>query len=217
MRGCLTLPFRLLGLALLVLAGYAAWTYRREIRRQVHHWTAETPASRRGPGAAAPRADAGPILRRLDRLRAGADSVVLSAVDLAVLGTHYAGRMVPGAVDSVEVRLDRDDVEIRARVDTRKVPVSLGPLSGVMRDHEYVQTGGRLIFRREGMAEWDLERVRVRGLPVPMGFVSDQIRRVAPRATGGSIPIKLPPGVTGLRVTEAGVTLYGRSPAGGTR
>jgi hypothetical protein len=215
-RGCLSLPFRLVGLALLVLAGYAAWTYRREIRRQIHQWTAESPTPK-AAGAPAPVVDPREVTRRLDALQAGADSVVLSPADLAALGTALAGKVVPQAVDSVEVRLDRDDVEIRARVDTRKVPVSLGPLSGVVRDHEYLEAGGRLVFRRAGVAEWEIERVRIRGVPVPKAFVEEQIRRFAPRFGGTAVPVTLPRAVTGLRVTDRGVTLYGRSSRGGAQ
>ena len=215
MRGCLSLPFRLLGLALLMLAGYAAWTYRHEIRRQIHRWTAESPAPKAsGP---IPVADPRVVTRRLEALQAGADSVVLSAGDLATLATALAAKVVPQAVDSVEVRLDRDDVEIRARVDTRKVPVSLGPLSGVVRDHEFVEAGGRLVFRRAGLAEWEIERVRIRGVPVPKSFVDEQIRRFAPRFGGTAVPVVLPSAATGLRVTDRGVTLYGRSRPGGAQ
>ena len=166
MRGCLSLPFRLLTLALLVFAGYIGWTYRGEIRRRVHSWTAD-PSS---PPASHPRAsrpaDTRATMQKIDALRTGADSVVLSPADLAGLAAELAGRVAPGAVDSVEVRLDRDDIEVRARVDTHKIPVSLGPLSGVMRDHEYLEAGGHLEYRRGGLAEWQVERVRVRGAAV---------------------------------------------------
>jgi hypothetical protein len=119
--------------------------------------------------------------------------------------------MVPGAVDSVEVRLDRDELEIRGRVDTHKMPVSLGPVSSVVRDHEYIEAGGRLMYRRAGLAEWEVERVRIRGLPVPLSLVEAQIRRFAPRSGGSVIPITLPAGATGLRVMPEGLTLYGRT------
>jgi len=216
-KGCLSLPFRLLGLALVVLAGYAAWSYRREIRRQIHRWTAESPAPAPAAGPA-PVANGRAVLRRLDSLRtAGADSVVLTAGELASLAVELAGRVVPQAVDSVEIRLAGDDIELRARVDTHKVPVSLGPLSSVVRDHEYVEAGGRLIYRRPGLAEWEVKRVRVRGVPVPMSFIDEQIRRFAPRAGGSVVPVILPSEVTGLRVMPGGVTLYGRSRPGGGR
>ena len=170
----------------------------------------------RSPVARSIPPDASAVHRRIDALRAGgADSVVLSADDLASLAAQLAAKVVPQAVDSVEIRLERDDIEIRARVDTRKVPVSLGPLTTVVRDHEYVEAGGRLMFRRAGLAEWEVERVRVRGVPVPKSFVDEQIRRFAPRAGSSGIPVALPSAVTGLRVTPDGVTLYGRARPGG--
>lgn len=209
MRGCLSLPFRLLGLALLVLAGYVAWSYRREIRRQIHEWTAE-----RGPPEVSGRAvatDAPTILRRLDSLRvAGADSVVLSPAELASLAEGLAARVVPGAVDSVEIRLGRDDIEIRARVDTRKVPITLGPMSAVVRDHEIVEAGGLLVFRRAGRAELEVQRVRVRGLPIPLSLVNGMIRQFGGPAAGGAIPLTLPPDVIGFRVEPEKLTVYGR-------
>jgi hypothetical protein len=209
-RGCIGLPFRLLGLALLALAGYLAWTHRDELRRRIHRWTAESPAPE--VTVRTPPPDAGAVLRRIDALRAGgADSVVLSPGDLASLAASLASRMVPGAVDSVEVRLDRDEIEIRGRVDTHKMPVSLGPVSSVVRDHEYIEAGGRLMYRRVGLAEWEVERVRIRGLPVPLSFVEAQIRRFAPRSGGSVIPITLPAGASGLRVMPEGLTLYGRT------
>ena len=49
MRGCLALPFRILGLILLVALGWLAWSYRDEIRRKVHQWTADdAPATAQG-------------------------------------------------------------------------------------------------------------------------------------------------------------------------
>jgi hypothetical protein len=215
-RGCLSLPFRLLGLALLVLAGYLAWTYRREIRRQIHEWTAERGAPEAtGRAGAAGAPDARTILRRVDSLRgAGADSVVLSPAELASLAEGLAAQMVPGAVDSVTIRLGRDDVEIRARVDTRKVPISFGPISGILRDHEYVEAGGRLVFRRIGQAELEVERVRVRGLPVPRNLIDGMIRQFRGQAAGPVIPLTLSREVTGFRVEPGRLTVYGRGVAG---
>lgn len=212
MRGCLSLPIRLLGLALLALAGYLAWTYRREIRRQIHEWTAER-GSPEATGAAG-AADARTILRRVDSLRrAGADSVVLSPAELASLAEGLAAQMVPGAVDSVTIRLGQDDIEIRARVDTRKVPISFGPISGILRDHEYVEAGGRLVFRRIGRAELEVERVRVRGLPVPRNLIDGMIQQFRGEAAGRVIPLSLSREVTGFRVEPGGLTVYGRGVA----
>ena len=57
-----------------------------------------------------------------------------------ILLAAAAGQFVPGALDSIQVRLERDVVELHARLDTRRVPLSFGPLSGIIRDHNLVAT-----------------------------------------------------------------------------
>jgi len=212
MRGCLSLPFRLAALLLLVLLGYVAWSYRHEIRRKVHEWTAEGgPASSRGMAV---RGGAAPAGRRIDDLLGSrADSVVLSAAEVASLLDSLASVVAPGAVDSVEVTLDQDDLSLRARVDTRAVPVSLGAIGNVVRDHEFVDAGGRIVFRQAGRAEWQLERVRVRGVPLPGEVVQRLVRRFTGTADGNVIGFNLPRTVSGLRVSPSGVTLYGTGAA----
>jgi hypothetical protein len=214
MSGCLTLTLRLAAVALLVLGGFIAWSYRHEIKRQIHSWTAET-----APPSAVGRAQpdlVSPARARMDSLlRARKDSVVLSAAEVASLVAAATAEVLPGAVDSLEVRLDTDDVEIRGRVDTRRIPMSLGPLGGMVREREYVEAGGRLTYRRSGIAEVEIERVRVRGLPVPKTLADQLLRRFTGSAEGGVIEVPIPRSVTGLRVSPSGVTLYGIS--AGTR
>ena len=102
------------------------------------------------------RGGAAPAAHRIDELLGSrADSVVLSAADVASLLDSLASVVAPGAVDSVEVTLDQDDLAVRARVDTRAVPVSLGAIGSVVRDHEFVEAGGRIVFRQAGRAEGD--------------------------------------------------------------
>jgi hypothetical protein len=208
MRGCLALPFRILGLILLVLLCWLAWSYRDEIRRKVHEWTADdAPATAQG---SAVRGQAAPAARRINNLLGSrADSVVLSASEIASLLDSLATLVAPGAVDSVEVTLDQDDLTVRARVDTRAVPVSLGAMGSVVRDHEFVQAGGRVQFRQAGRAEWQVERVRIRGIPVPGEVVERLVRRFTGLTDGNVIGFAVPGTVSGLRVTRSGVTLYG--------
>jgi hypothetical protein len=208
MSGCLTLPFRLAALLVLVLLGFAGWSYRREIRRQIHAWT-EEPAPPPSRGLAEPDR-AVSALRRIESLgRAGKDSVVLTAADVASVVAELASHAMPGGLDSVEAELGQDDLVLRARVDARKLPVSLGPVAGMVREREHVEAGGTLLFRRNGLAEWRVERARVRGLPLPRELVDELFRRMTGNATGGLIAVKLPGAVSGLRISPAGVTLYG--------
>jgi len=160
------------------------------------------------------RGGAAPAARRIDGLLGSlADSVVLSAADVASLFDSLASVVAPGAVDSVEVTLDQDDLGVRARVDTRAVPVSLGAIGSVVRDHEFVEAGGRIVFRQAGRAEWQLERVRVRGVPLPAEVVQRLIRRFAGSEESNVIGLSLPRTVSGLRVSPLGVTLYGSGAA----
>jgi hypothetical protein len=213
MSGCLTLPIRLALVALLVLGGFTAWSYRREIKRQIHEWTAE-PGGAGSIGRADP-ARAEEVRHRVESLGgSGADSVVLSASELASVTAALAGRMVPRGVDSMEIRLDHDDVEVRALVNTRQVPISLGPLAGIVNEREYVEAGGRLVFRRTGTAEWQVDRMRVRGLPIPKELFGRALQRFSAGAGAGVISFTIPRDVAGLRVTPDGVTLYG---SGGRR
>lgn len=211
MRGCLSLPFRLFFLALLVLGGFLAWSNRAEIRRRVHAWTAE-PHPPEQPGLGDPTR-APLVLRRLDALRSGrADTVLLSAADLASLVAAASAEAARGALDSVEVRLGQGDVEVHARLDTRRVPLSFGPLSGVVRDHERVEVGGPLVFRRSGLAEWQVERARVRGIPLPRDVLGRLLRQFGAGADN-LLPVPLPLSIGGLRVSPAGLVLYGGAPA----
>ena len=207
MRGCLSLPFRLAFLAVLVLGGYFAWSYRDDIRRKIHEWTRDdSPPQAVGLGNPA-RAPA--VRRRIASLgSARVDSVVLSAADVASLVAASAEARVPGALDSLVTRFERDEVRLQARVDTRRLPVSLGPLGGVLRDRESLDAGGVLSFRHRGLAEWRLTRVRVRGVPLPAEVIGRLLQRYG-AGDGSVVPLPLPLSVGGLRVSPAGLVLYG--------
>ena len=205
MRGCLTLPFRLFFLALLVAGGILAWSHRDEIRRRIHGWTAEPAAS-----AASGRAeDASPAeaRRRVAQLGAARDSVVLTASEVAALISAEANARMPRAVDSIRVQLGHDEVEVRGLADTR--PLKPGLAAMVLRDREWLETAGRLTYRRGGLAEWEITRVRVRGIPVPRSVVENFLRQLSGSAPPIVVELPLPAQVTGLRVGPTGVVLYG--------
>ena len=201
------MPFRLLLLLFLVVGGYFAWTHRAELMRQIHSWTGGAGADSLALGdpAQAPAAR-----RKLESLGArGRDSVQLSAAELAALLAAASNQLLPGALDSIRVAFAPNDVEVRARVDTRKVPLSFGPLSGILREHEPVKAGGDLVFRRAGLAEWLVERASVRGIPLPKEMLGRLLRPLW-GAEQNTVPVPLPGAVAGLRVTGAGLVVYGR-------
>ncbi len=207
MRGCLTLPFRLLLLAILIAGGYLAWTHRREIQERIQHWSdagATSDSLAIGNSAGAPAA-----LAKLGSLNGRADSVLLAPADLANLLAAASGGLVPGGLDSIRVGAGRDALELRGRVDTRVLPLAFGPLSGIVRDHENVAAGGELLFRHSGLAEWRITSARVRGIPIPREVLTRVLARFG-GTDAGVVPVLLPPAVGGLRVSPAGLVLYGR-------
>lgn len=207
MKGCLSLPFRLLALALLALAGYLAWINRAELRRRVHQWTADSADSTAATAVGIGEPGRAPAVhqRLLGLAGQGLDSVVLSARDLADLLAEAALARAPGAADSIRVELGRGEVTLGARVDTRRVP--LGPLGGVLRDHERVEARGRVAFLRPGLGEWELIRARVRGIPLP----AEALRLLGGTFGGRDLQrfeVPLPGAVGGLRVSPAGFVIY---------
>ena len=205
MRGCLTLPFRLLLLALFIGAGILAWSYRDEIRRRIHRWTAE-PATAATEGKAE-EANPAAVRRKVAQLVGGRDSIVLIGSEVAALIAAEANARVPRAVDSIRVDLGRDEVQVRGLVDTR--PLKPGLAAMVLRDREWMEVAGRLTYRRSGIAEWEVTRVRVRGIPVPRSVVESFLRQLSGSAAPRVVELPLPAQVTGLRTGATGVVLYG--------
>ncbi len=204
MRGCLSLPFRLLALALFIAAGVLAWTYRDEIRRRVHGWTAEP----EGSAAEGKAEDSDPAEARRKVAQLGArDSVVLTASEVAALIAAETNARAPRAVDSIRVHLAHDEVEVRGLADTR--PLKPGLAAMVLRDREWIEAAGRLTYRRNGVAEWEITRVRVRGIPVPRSVVENFLRQLSGSAPPRVVELPVPSQVTGLRTGAPGVVLYG--------
>ncbi len=203
MRGCLSLPFRLLTLVLVAGLVLLAYNYRVELRHWVHGWTAE-PETAEGRAEPAGLAEG---RRKLAQLGTGKDSVVLTATELASLLSGEANNRIAHAADSLTVRLSHDQIEVRALVDP--LPLGVGPVLPVLRDREWVEAGGRLLYRRPGVAEWDITRARLRGVPIPGSVIEHFLRQLSGTAPAAAAEIALPPRVTGLRTESRGLVLYG--------
>jgi hypothetical protein len=208
--GCLTFPFKVLAF-LLVVAGLAAgWWYREDImrfgRRQLG--VAEPPSPVGHPDPAALQSGRA----AMDALvRTGADSVVLSPSELASLVADELGRSPAGVPESVTVELGEREVTIRARVATAPIPAAIRVVLGsALGERETIEVGGRIGLRRAGLGEFEIRRVRVRGFPVPRDLVERLVGRYLTRIEDGQVLFAVPEGITGIRVTPLGATLYGR-------
>lgn len=211
MRGCLSLPFRLLSLAIFAALCYLGWTYRDDLRRKIHQLTADKNAPAAPAAAPARPVSAAPVLRRLNAVLNGqTDSASFTGPEIAVVAQHLVDSTVSGSVDSITTSLGADEVSVKGRVDTRKLPISPGVLSGVIRDHETVEAGGRLLYRRSGLLEWEVQKIRIRGLPVPLTLVDRLLARFGAEPGGHVIAVPVPQTVSGLRVTRDALVIYGR-------
>lgn len=208
--GCVTFPLKVLAFLLVVAAVALGWWYREDLRRigRQQFGMAEPPSPVGHP-------DAESLQRarsRLDSLaRFGTDSIHLTPTEVASLVGDELRRSPAGAPDSVTVELGDGEVTIRARVSTAPLPAAMRDLLGsTLGARETIEVGGPLTLRRAGVGEFQLRRVRVKGFPVPRDLVERLVGRYLPRTQGGEVLFDVPPGITGIRVTPLGATLYGR-------
>jgi hypothetical protein len=210
--GCLTWPFRMLGCLTLVALLALGWLYRDRIVPELRRLLGEPPVIALTLG----RPDAA-ALRTAERKvasmrREGADSVTLSADEMASLMADGLDPAVRRQLDSLAVRLEADAVTVRARLYTARLPKELvGPLAVALRDWEPVEAGGPVTVVAPGRAEWEVRRFRLRDFPLPTDLVPRMMARALGDSARRALPVRLPRGVRDLRVTPDGVTLYGAS------
>jgi hypothetical protein len=200
---------RIVSLILLVILLVAGWLYRTEITRAIRSITDPMSVVRR-TGTPSPEALARAERKIVTLTSEQPDSVLLAADELASLvvrGTELLG--VQG-VDSVSVELGDRSIRVRAMVDQSRLPERIRrAIPGDAAGWEEVIAEGELNPSRAGMAEWKLERVIVRGLPLPADLVGRVVNRLTGTDSDGRLVVKLPPQVTGFRVRPEGVAIYG--------
>ena len=203
---------RIVSLILLVILLVAGWLYRTEITRAIRSITDPMSVVRR-TGTPSPEALARAERKIVTLTSEQPDSVLLAADELASLvvrGTELLG--VQG-VDSVSVELGDRSIRVRAMVDQSRLPERIRRvIPGDAAGWEEVIAEGELNPSRAGMAEWKLERVIVRGLPLPADLVGRVVNRLTGTDNDGRLVVKMPPQVTGFRVRPEGVAIYGGAP-----
>lgn len=197
---------------LLILLLAAGWLYRTEISRYARGIVDPMSVARR-TGTPSPEARARAERKVIQLVSERPDSVVLAADELASLvvsGTEILG--VRG-VDSISIELGDRRIRTRAMIETAELPSRFRALiPGDLRPWEEVIAEGALTPSRPGMAEWDLERVVVRGVPLPADLVARIVNRATGTATDGRLEVALPGQVSGFRVRPEGVAVYRSAP-----
>ena len=203
---------RLVLLFLLLVAGAGAWLYRVEITRYVRGIVDPMSLARR---TGTPSPD---NLQRAEQkvallVREAPDSVILSAGELASLVERGSELLGVSGVDSISIELGDRSMRVRTMLDTSKLPERYRRLiPGDPQPWEEVIATGRLQPGRPGQAEWELQSVIVRGLPLPSDLISRALGQVTGQSSDGRLIINLPPDIHGFRVRPEGVAIYRSAP-----
>jgi hypothetical protein len=199
---------RLVLLTLLLLLLAAGWLYRTEITRFFRGVVDPMTVVRR-TGTPSPEALASAERKIITLTSEQPDSILLTPSELASLMVHGTELLGVRGVDSVSVELGDREVRVRAMIETAHLPARIAAaIPGDPEPWEEVIANGELTPARPGIAEWRLDRVVVRGLPLPAELVGRILNRVTGQATDGRILVELPPGVSGFRVRPEGVAIY---------
>ena len=214
--GCLTAPFKVLGCLGLLGVLVVGWLYRDRVVREGRRIIGriEAPAARRPAAATAGRpgtrslASANAKIDSLNGWRA--DSVVLSASEVASLMGAGLAPKFRKELDSLRVELLDGEVEVRARLRTARLPRELvGPLATALRPNEPVEATGPLRVLSPGAGEWALRSFRIRDIPVPAAAVPRLVSRALDEPGRETVPWTVPAGIRAIRIHPGGATLYG--------
>ena len=210
--GCLTAPFKLVGYLFVIAALFIGWLYRdrlaTEARKILGGFSGrETAASVGRPGSHA-------IISahaKIDSLNGwSADSVVLSASEVASLIGAGLSPALRSQLDSLRVELQDGSVAVRANLATARLPRELvGPLAVALRDREPIEAAGPLRVVAPRTAEWVVRSVKIRNFPLPQDAVPQLISRALGDSTRHTVPVQIPAGIGEIRVRPSGATLFG--------
>jgi len=208
--GCLSLPFRLLGLLFVAGVVYLAWTERDRIALYWDRLTDRPAATASGttgrPGEAALRL----ATEKIDSLNGWrADSVILTASEMASLVGAGLDQRVRSELDSLAVTLGEGRIAVAGNIRTAGLPREvLGPLAGAFEDREPIRGAGGVRVTAPGTAEWRLDAFQVRDFEFPREMVPRIVGLISGDRRDSVLRIAIPAGIGGVRVHPDRVTLY---------
>ena len=146
MRGLL-LPLKLLGLLLLAALLSGGWLFRDQILRQLRPQVSRVTGALTGADAGVP--DAAGLTRARDKADSlhgwHADSVLLSASEMASLVREGLPPEVRDRMDSLRLDLGEARLTVSARLETSRIPAdALGPLAGALEPDAVVERALRM-------------------------------------------------------------------------
>jgi len=214
MRGCLRAIAVRIGCLLVVIAMLiAAIMFRKEIGDYYHAWRGRSFGSFVEPavgGAKRARDAIGRIMRP-----SGPAYQDISAADLAALISDAIARSGQRRVfDSVRVALVENEIRVRGVLDLRDVPRNtLGPLAGMVGDHEPAAIGGPLSADSTGGLVLTVTYLTLRDFPFPKATIPRLLEAAhLPGVHDARLPIPGTSGIGDVRVGTTSVRLYKSAP-----
>lgn len=213
--GCLSMPFKLLGGVALIVALAIGWLYRDRLATELHRvldssGTGDAPTATGRPGSRALVS----AQSKIDSLNGwGADSVVLTASEVASLIGAGLNPSLRRQLDSLQVELLDGSVVVNAKLATARLPRELtGPLTIALREREPVQAAGPIRVVSQGKAEWAVRSFRIREFPIPRDAVPRLVAKAFGDSTRRTVPVRIPSGIREIRIRPSGATLFGARP-----
>jgi hypothetical protein len=210
--GCLSAPLKLLGLVGLLAALAVGWLYRDRLAGELQRLLGPSGSSYGGPASGRPGARALISAKsKIDSLNGWrADSVVLTASEVASMIGVGLDPEIRKQLDSLEVELMEGSVEVSAVLSTARLPRELtGPMAMALRPKERVEAGGPLQVVEPRKAEWAVRSLRIRNFPIPRDAVPKLVSKALGDSTQSTVPIRIPPGIREIRIRPSGATLLG--------
>jgi len=212
--GCLTAPFKFVGCLGLLIALAIGWLYRDRLEVEARRLYGSITGSAAAPTSGRPGSRSLVSAKaKVDSLNGWrADSVVLSAAEVASMIGSGLDPTLRKQLDSLQVELQDGAIALRARLATARLPRELiGPLAVALRPTEPIEAAGPLDVVGPRQAEWAVRSFRIRNFPLPRDAVPNLVSKVFGDPNRRTVPVRNPAGIRAIRVRPSGVTLYGAS------
>jgi hypothetical protein len=212
--GCLAAPFKFVGCLGLILLLLVGWLYRDRITNEVRSLFGSSTLTNKVTSAGRPGARSIISARaKIDSLNGWrADSVVLTASEVASLIGAGLDPAVRSQLDSLQVYLLDGSVAVKASLATARLPREMvGPLSVALRPREPVEAAGPIKVVAPRRADWDIQSFRIRNFPIPRDAVSKLVSRALGDSTRSTVPVKIPAGIREIKIRPSGAILFGNT------
>jgi hypothetical protein len=210
--GCLAAPFKFAGcLGLIVLLGIG-WLYRDRLTAEARDLIGSFSDDDSPTAAGRPGSRSLIVARaKIDSLNGWrADSVVLTASEVASMIGSGLDPALRSQLDSLQVELQDGSVLVKARLATARLPKELvGPMAMALRPTEPIEAAGPIEVVAPRKAEWSVRSFSIRNFPLPRDAVPQLLGKALGDPNRRSVPVRIPDGIREVRVRPSGMTLFG--------